>query len=82
MADSRQPVSQSIIRGFFRLLMYLGAAVFLLGDKFLHEIMHVDFLFSEVFGILGGLLLMLLGAGLGARVARASKTPELDRGNG
>jgi hypothetical protein len=59
MADSRPRILQRIIQGCSRLLLLVGAAVFFAGDKFLHEIIHVKFLISEVVGILGGVLLML-----------------------
>jgi len=49
----------------------MGAAFFLIGGKFLYEIKHGSFLVSETIGILGGVLLMLLGAG----VAIAGKSP-------
>jgi hypothetical protein len=39
-------------------------AVFLIGDAFLYEIKHVNFIVSLVVGILGGVLLMLLGGGI------------------
>ena len=45
--------------------MLLGGLVFLFGDRFLHEITHVSFLVSETIGILAGVLLMFLGAGIG-----------------
>ena len=64
MADSRQPVLKRIIRGCSRLLLVVGAAVFLVGGKFLYEIKHANFLVSETVGILGGVLLMLLGAAM------------------
>ena len=34
------------------------------GDKFFYEIKHVSFVVSEVLGILGGVLLMMMGAGI------------------
>ena len=74
MADSRQPVQQRIIRGCSRFFLWVGAAVFLVGDKFLYEIKHANFLISEGAGILGGVLLMLLGAGIG--IACKSPKPE------
>jgi hypothetical protein len=54
-----------IIRGCSRLLLWVGAAVFLVGGKFLYEIKHVNFGNAEAEGIIGGVLLMLLGAGIG-----------------
>ena len=62
--NSRQPVLQKIILGCSRLLLWAGVAVFLIGDAFLYEIKHVNFIVSLVVGILGGVLLMLLGGGI------------------
>jgi|HubBroStandDraft_6_1064221.scaffolds.fasta_scaffold264816_2 hypothetical protein len=73
MTDSRQPVLQRILQGCSRLLLWAGAAVFLVGDAFLYEIKHVNFFVSAAIGILGGVLVMLLGAG----IAVASKSPKL-----
>jgi hypothetical protein len=67
MTDSRQPILQRIIRGCSRLLLLVGAVVFLVGGKFLYEIKHVNFLVSETIGIVGGVLLMLMGAGIEIR---------------
>jgi hypothetical protein len=67
MSDSRQPLQQWIIRGCSRLLLLVGAAVFLIGGKFLYEIQHVSFLVSETIGILAAVVLMLLGAGIAIR---------------
>jgi hypothetical protein len=72
MTDSRQPVLQKIIRGCSRLLLWVGVAVFLFGDAFLYEIKHVNFFVSAAIGILGGVLVMLLGAG----ITVASKSPK------
>ena len=55
----------TIIRGCSRLLLWAGAAVFLIGGKFLYEIKHVNFVNAEAEGLLGGILLMLLGVGIG-----------------
>jgi hypothetical protein len=71
VSDSKQPVLQKIIQGCSRLLLWAGAAVFLAGDAFLYEIKHVNFFVSAAIGILGGVLVMLLGAG----IAVASKSP-------
>ena len=71
MSDSKQPVLQKIIQGCSRLLLWAGAVVFLAGDAFLYEIKHVNFFVSAAIGILGGVLVMLLGAG----IAVASKSP-------
>lgn len=64
MADSRQPILQRILQGCSSLLLWVGAVVFLVGGKFLYEVKHTDFLVAEGIGILGGVLLMLLGAGI------------------
>jgi hypothetical protein len=52
----------------------VGAGVFFVGDAFLYEIKHVNFLVSAVVGILGGSLVMLLGAGI-AIAGNKSSTP-------
>ncbi len=70
MADSRQPVLQRMTGACSRLLLWVGAVVFLFGDAFLYEIKHVNFFVSAAIGVLGGVLVMLLGAGIGV----ASKT--------
>jgi hypothetical protein len=74
MTDSQQPVLQRIIRGFSRFLLWVGAAIFLVGDAYLYEIKHVNFLVSAAVGILGGSLVMLLAAGI--TVACKSAKPE------
>ena len=56
---------RNIIRVCSRLLLWAGAAAFLVGGKFLYEIKHVNFVIAEAEGILGGVLLALLGAGIG-----------------
>jgi hypothetical protein len=73
MSDSRKPVLQRMIRGCSRLLLWVGAVVFLFGDAFLYEIKHVNFFVSAAIGILGGVIVMVLGAGIGI----ASKSPRL-----
>ena len=72
MTDTKQPTLQKIIQACSRLLLWAGAAVFLVGDAFLYEIEHVSFFASAAIGILGGLLVMALGAGIS--VASNSKT--------
>jgi hypothetical protein len=54
-------------------LLWVGAVVFLFGDAFLYEIRHVNFFVSAAIGIPGGILVMLLGAG----IALAIKSPSL-----
>lgn len=70
MTDSRESVLQRTIRGCSRLLLWVGVLVFFFGDAFLYEIKHVNFFVSAATGILGGVLVMLIGAGIGV----ASKT--------
>ena len=77
MADSNQPTLKKIIQGCSRLLLWVGAAVFLIGGKFLSEIKHVNFLASEVSGLLVGVLLMLLGAGISI-AGKSPKPKQLD----
>lgn len=72
MTDSRQTVVQRMIPGCSRLLLWAGAVVFLFGDAFLHQIRHLSFIVSAAIGIPGGILVMLLGAG----IAVASKSPK------
>jgi hypothetical protein len=75
MSDFQKPILQSIIRGCSRLLLYVGAAIFLVGNAYLYEIQHVNFFVSAAIGILGGALVMLLGAG----IAVAWKSAKLGR---
>jgi hypothetical protein len=67
MGNSKHSALQSIIQGCSRVLLVLGAAVFLIGGKFLYEIKHVTFWAAEAICIFGGVLLMLLGAGIAHR---------------
>ncbi|MDW5266182.1 MULTISPECIES: hypothetical protein [Acidobacteriaceae] len=64
--------AKKVIRGCSRLLLWVGAAVFLIGGKFLYEIQHVKFAKAEAEGMFGGLLLMLLGAGMGIKTKTSS----------
>ena len=52
------------VRAFSRALLWLGAIVFLVGGKFLYEIKHLNFFSAEVIGIVIGLSVMLIGAGI------------------
>jgi hypothetical protein len=72
IADSMQPVLKRSIQRCSRILIFVGATIFLVGDKFLREIKNVTFAVSESVGILGGLSLMFLGAG----IAIAGKSPK------
>lgn len=69
MTESR--VLQRIILGCSRLLLWVGVGIFFFADAFLFEIKHVNFFISLAIGIIGGVLVMLLGAG----IAVASKSP-------
>jgi hypothetical protein len=71
MTGSKQPALQRIVQACSSLLLFVGAAVFFVGGKFLYEIKHGSFLVSETVGILAGVLSMLLGAG----IAIAGKSP-------
>jgi hypothetical protein len=73
MTNSRRLFLQRVIRGCSRLLLWVGVTVFFFGDKFLYEIKHVNFFVSAAIGILGGVLVMLLGAGIGV----ASKSTKM-----
>ena len=48
--------------------------MFFVGDAYLYEIRHANFFVSAAGGILGGSLVMLLGAGIA--VASKSSKPE------
>lgn len=65
---------QTIIRVCSKILLWVGAAIFLICGKFLYEIKHVSFAVSETICILGGVLVMLVGAGLGI----AGKSPRVN----
>ena len=73
MVELRESVLSRIIQGCSRLLLWAGAVVFFIGDAFLYEIKHLNFFVSAAVGVLGGVLVMLLGAG----IAVASKSPTL-----
>lgn len=72
MTDRQQPNLQRMVRGCSRLLLWAGAAVLLFGEPFLHQIGQVNLFVSALIGIPGGILVMLLGAG----IAVASKSPK------
>jgi hypothetical protein len=65
MTTASSSVLRRSLSGCSKLLLYTGAAVFLVGGKFLYEIRHVNFFTAEVAGILCGVLLMILGAAVG-----------------
>ena len=76
MADSNQPILQRIIDGCSSLLLLAGGMIFLFGGKLLYEIKHENFIVNELEGIMAGVLLMLLGAG----IAIAGKSPKPKHG--
>jgi hypothetical protein len=65
MASDSNSFLQRSRGGFSKFLLYSGAAVLLVGGKFLYEIRHINFFTAEVAGILFGVLLMILGATIG-----------------
>jgi hypothetical protein len=73
--SEQQSVSQKIIQKCSRLLLWVGAAFFFFLDAFLFEVKHMNFLVSTAVGILGGSLLMLLGAA----IATADKSTKSER---
>ena len=52
------------MRALAKALGFLGAALFLIGDKMLRAIWNVPFVTAEVIGIGGGVGLMLLAFGI------------------
>jgi len=75
MTNSRR---KEIMRASSRLLQWVGALIFLFGDAFLYEIKHVNFLMSALIGIIGGVLVMLLGAGLAIANKSRDQSSTLD----
>jgi hypothetical protein len=69
MNESARPTGVRIVQFLSKLLMVLGACVFVLGDKFLDEFAHFHFVTGEVVGILSGLLLCAVGFAIGASVS-------------
>lgn len=65
MISTCNPVLQRFLTGCSRVVMFTGAAVFLVGGKFLYEIRHVNFFTAEAVGILCGVLLVVFGAVMG-----------------
>ena len=74
MENPEPSIGQTIIRVCSRCLLWVGAAIFLIGGKVLYEVKHMSFAVSETIGILGGILLMLVGAG----IAIAGKPPRVN----
>lgn len=75
MSHSKQSALHKTIETCPRLLLWAGAVVCFAGDAFLYEIKHVNFFTSAAIGILGGVLVMLLGAGIEV----ASKSPKTEQ---
>jgi len=63
-------------RALSNVLLFVGALIFILGDRALREFWKVDFLPAEVCGIGGGLLLMLLGAAIKSAASRSRDADE------
>jgi Zn-dependent protease len=59
-----------------RVLAYTGAAVFFIGDRYLHEVKHIDYLLSFMIAIGAALLLMLLAYAIGFRTTQKKTTDE------
>lgn len=68
MNESAKAISIATIQFLSKVLMVIGALVFLFGDRFLREILHFGFLLGEVVGIVSGLLLFALGFAIGKSV--------------
>ncbi|WP_109484975.1 hypothetical protein [Occallatibacter savannae] len=69
MNESPQSARVAAIQFLAKALMVIGVLVFLLGDRFLRNVMHLDFWAGEAIGILSGLLLCAIGFALGNRPA-------------
>lgn len=68
MNESAKSAGIATIQFLSKVLMVIGGLVFLLGDRFLRNVMHFGFLTGEVIGILSGLLLCALGFAIGKSV--------------
>lgn len=68
MNESAKSTGTATLQLLSKVLMVIGGLVFLLGDRFLREIMHFNFLLAEVVGILTGLFLCALGFAIGKSV--------------
>jgi hypothetical protein len=66
--ESAKSAGIATIQFLSKVLMVIGGLVFLLGDRFLRNVMHFGFLTGEVIGILSGLLLCALGFAIGKSV--------------
>ena len=64
MLKAQPALTYRIVNAFSQFIKWAGAVVFLFGGKFLYEIRHKDFLTSEVLGILIGIFLVAIGAGI------------------
>lgn len=69
MNESAKAAGTATIQFLSKVLMITGGLVFLLGDRFLRNVMHFSFLMGEVIGILSGLSLCALGFALGKSVS-------------
>jgi hypothetical protein len=66
--ESPKSAGVATVQFLSRVLIVIGGLIFLLGDRFLRNNMHFDFLKGEVIGILSGLLLCALGFAVGKSV--------------
>jgi membrane-bound ClpP family serine protease len=62
-----------------RILGLTGAAVFLIGGAFLYEIDHLNFLVSEAWCMVGGVVLIILGAVVAPKSAKAATSNDSTR---
>jgi len=65
MIRPNNSVLQWFLTGWPKVVLFTGAAVFLIGGKFLHELRHVNLFTAEAIGISVGVLLMFFGAAIG-----------------
>lgn len=68
--------STSLARVISKVFLVVGASIFFFGDRALREIWKVRFVFAELFGIGGGIALMLLGAAIRPTAIKQSVGPE------
>ena len=65
MTSASNSVPSRLLNSCSKMAFFAGAAIFLLGGKYLHEIRHLNIFAAEAAGILCGVLLMFLGAAIG-----------------
>jgi len=73
----------TLAKGISKALMFVGAVIFISGDRALREIWKFKFVPAEVCGIGGGILLMLLGTAIKSAASRSgSADTEPDSSSG